>query len=397
MIGASVMSALALAAAGPTDLRLAATTAAGAEGLLRTTVVVHNAGPRTAKLPVLELRRPTGTTATWEGGCTPLQGYDRKDRCQLPALPRGASRTLVLVSEAPGGQVEVVAEAPDTARVDNAVTVTGSRAAELTPDGPATLMNQWIGGHTAEGPMPQVLMAVRVQVGAGGRAGTVRLRAGVRREPSVVGEPFTLPAEPGTYTFPAPRVHGDYREVRLGLDQFSGGHAIATCFPERRFGGDPCSNNLLTVFAGNPPPGEAGTPASSGGKWLALTPVYEYDSDADLLGDETEDRTDLQLRVRSNVDRRGRLRSTLTVTNAGRLPATLPILRAKDAELRWGAGCLPVEFAPGRRDKALCRLRSIRPGASRTVTSRSRPGAVTVEVTGQGVDLDPTDNTRRLG
>ena len=39
--------------------------------------------------------------------------------------------------------------------------------------------------------------------------------------------PVTLPAEPGTYTFPAPHILYDYRNMTFGLDQEAGGHAIA--------------------------------------------------------------------------------------------------------------------------------------------------------------------------
>jgi hypothetical protein len=281
-----------------------------------------------------------------------------------------------------------------------AVLLTAAPArADLTPDGPATLMNRYTGAHTAEGRRTQVLMAVRVEVGVGGRAGTVRLRAGMLGKPTAVGEPFTLPAEPGTYTFPAPRVNGDYRQARIGLDQFEGGHAIVTreaCRPERLQYGDPCQIQWLDVFAGSPPPGEAGAAQMLGGTKLALTPVYEDDTDGDLRGDESEDRTDLQLRVRSRVDRRGRLRSTLTVRNAGPEPATSPIIRAFEGRARWGAACLPVDRDPGRRDRGACRLRPIRPGSSRSVTVRSAPGEVTVQLFGQGIDLKPADNTRRL-
>ncbi len=66
-----------------------------------------------------------------------------------------------------------------------------------------------------------------------------RARApGVRRggPPAVhVGQPVTLPAEPGTYTFPAPHVFADYRSVIYGIEQETGGHAIAAqirCSPE---------------------------------------------------------------------------------------------------------------------------------------------------------------------
>ena len=282
-----------------------------------------------------------------------------------------------------------------------AVLVTAAPArADLTPDGPATVMYRYAGGHTLEGPMPQVLMAVRIVVGPGGREGSVRLRAGMRREPTVVGEPFTLPSAPGTYTFPAPRVHGDYREVRLGIDQVTGGHAITTqeaCRPDPFYVNDPCQAGWLDVFAGNPPPGERGTPARMPGARLDFVPVYEPDTDGDLRGDESEDRTDLQLRIRSRKDARGRVHATLLVRNDGPRTATLPVLRVEAARARWGDTCLPV-LQDGRRTPESCRLRAIRPGQSRTATLVARRDGVgaKVHVIGQGADLKAADNVRVL-
>jgi hypothetical protein len=71
-------------------------------------------------------------------------------------------------------------------------------------------------------PHPSVLTGWRATVGPGGRAGTVRVRVRTRTGDQVVGDPVQLPAEPGTYTFPAPRVEG----TAIGLDQATGGHAI---------------------------------------------------------------------------------------------------------------------------------------------------------------------------
>src|SRR5262245_46351288 len=91
----------------------------------------------------------------------------------------------------------------------------GGLDARLTPPGRATLWSVWTGAHTLEGPHAEVLTAVQITVGRGGKAGRVRLRVipGVEdeRQRSVrVGPWFTLPATPGKYTFRVPRVPWDY-------------------------------------------------------------------------------------------------------------------------------------------------------------------------------------------
>src|SRR3954467_11223422 len=90
-------------------------------------------------------------------------------------------------------------------------------AAERTPDGPASLMNRWTGAVAAVLTSPGVLTGLRVTVSGGGSAGTVRAQgmAADRTDPwspidyeeAKVGPPATLPAAPGVYTIPAPRVH----------------------------------------------------------------------------------------------------------------------------------------------------------------------------------------------
>ena len=78
----------------------------------------------------------------------------------------------------------------------------------LTPDGPATLYSDWHGAITLEGEHPELLTGYRVTVQPGGRAGTIRLLVfenppfGEEGPRTVhVGQPVSLPAEPGTYTF----------------------------------------------------------------------------------------------------------------------------------------------------------------------------------------------------
>src|SRR4051812_34190580 len=75
-------------------------------------------------------------------------------------------------------------------------------AADLTPAGPATLRDRSDALHACPAVfLPSVSVAWQVQVGEGGRAGTVQPRVD-----GVMGDPVQLPAEPGTYTFPAPHV-----------------------------------------------------------------------------------------------------------------------------------------------------------------------------------------------
>lgn len=204
----------------------------------------------------------------------------------------------------------------------------------LTPDGPATLFSDWHGGQTAEGRSPELLTAFRVTVGPGGRAGTVRLRV-FDHEAGVVHDaaPVTLPAEPGTYTFPAPHILHDYRDVTLGLDQETGGHAIAAqirCAPEEGEG-DICSSQSLDVY--RPPLGSGVKPDRllaevQRGRVLTIDRVTEPDVDGDLAGDRTEDRTNLRTSMTTRRIAGRRLQLTITVENAGPRSADRPVLRA---------------------------------------------------------------------
>src|SRR6266567_2582444 len=97
-------------------------------------------------------------------------------------------------------------------------------AVENTPDGPATLTTEGRlpgGIPSVVAVPPQVLMAWRITVGPGGRAGTVRPTFNLSDGRIVTGDAVVLPAEPGTYTFPAPRL---YARV-AGLVQTEGGQA----------------------------------------------------------------------------------------------------------------------------------------------------------------------------
>src|SRR3954447_640782 len=100
-------------------------------------------------------------------------------------------------------------------------------AAELTPDGSATLWSRCFCAVTQEGRPPQVLVGWSVTVGPGGNGGPVRLRVFHPGAPVREGPWEQLPAEAGTYSFGlSPGILYDERDFGLGLDQQLGGHAI---------------------------------------------------------------------------------------------------------------------------------------------------------------------------
>ena len=193
-----------------------------------------------------------------------------------------------------------------------AVLVTAAPArAELTPDGPATVMYRYAGGHTAEGRTPQVLMAVRIAVGAGGRAGTVRLRRGDAPDGDRGRRAVHAPGHARDVHVPRaarPRAT-TARSARHRPDRPAGTRSSTqeACRPEPAvLRDDPCQFSWLDVFCGQPGARRARRAGEDPGARLDFVPVYEYDSDGDLRGDESEDRTDLQLRIRSRKDARGR-------------------------------------------------------------------------------------------
>ena len=210
----------------------------------------------------------------------------------------------------------------------------------LTPEGPATLYSDWHGAMTLEGEHPEVLTGFRVVVQPGGRAGTIRFL--VHESPAFdedgprkvhVGQPVTLPAEPGTYTFPAPHVFADYRSVNYGIEQETGGHAIAVqvrCRPEEGEGGI-CHSQSVDVY--RPPLGAAlpdrrtATEVHRGRK-LTIDPITEPDVDRDGAGDETEDRTNLRASATTRRLRGHRRAFAITIENAGPRTAHRPQLKA---------------------------------------------------------------------
>ena len=213
-----------------------------------------------------------------------------------------------------------------------AVAVPPSAVADTTPDGPAKLTvgygpyvacALWSGG-------PGVIVAWQIDVGDGGQSGTVRPVFG-----DVLGEPVQLPAQPGRYRFPAPHLHRDLNTCgeRVGLVQSTGHHAVL----ER----DAPSYQYLKVARDGQPEERID------GARLTAEMVLERDDDRDLLGDLTEDRTDLRLTAKAVREADERVRVDVTVTNAGPLAANLP--RLETASLpgaRWEGTCVWVLLPP---------------------------------------------------
>ena len=288
----------------------------------------------------------------------------------------------------------------------------------LTPTGPATLYDEWHGGQTLEGVQPQLLTGFRVTVLAGGQAGNVRLV--VRHTPEQtteqapastvsVGPWVTLPAEPGAYTFQAPRVLADYREVSYGIEQQTGGHAIVTqtrCSPEDGEDADPCSVQSVDVYTpalGAAVPDRRLAADIRRGAQLLLEPITETDADGDGAGDETEDRTNLRASATTRKLRGGRRAFDVTIENAGPRPADLPILRASLSRSpglgTWSPACKSTQLRlrPGDgngRGAQLCALKPLAVGetrAVRLVVPDLGTGYAYFGVSAEGRDLAPGD------
>jgi hypothetical protein len=262
---------------------------------------------------------------------------------------------------------------------------------ERTPSGPATLTSTrtetvGIGGAVAAPPYDsasRVLMRWTVTVGPGGRAGAVQPVIG-----GVAYDPVDLPATPGTYTFPAPRVP---LALPLGLAQETGEHAIVTreaCRPQIQRVDDPCETSWVDIR-------RAGQPdLRDRGAQLAIAWTSEPDVDSDGRGDQTEDRTDLRVSALPTREPDGRLRLDVTLTNAGTLSADLPSLDTYWlAGARWEGGCLASSAG------ARCVSPPLAPGEARVFTLHAEdPDATTATITAlaEGEDLAPADNSTAL-
>lgn len=316
---------------------------------------------------------------------------------------------------APAGAGAQGVPGPDPASVPNAT----------TPDGARTLVDRWTGARVAVGHPPAVLLGVDVAVGAGGRAGEVRVRVPDPARGSgaqVVGPWTVLLAEPGVHRLPAPRVAWSLGGDRPSLDQRTGGHRIlktSPCTPQDGEYADMCQIQHLRVFSPIlPDAGPAGTPSTElPGTELSVAAVSEIDLDGDLRGDRTEEpatpggpgvpggpgstvvaqRTDLRVRAAARRLRDGRTRLRITVVNRGPAVATRPRLELSGAAGRsdsWAAPCAKAarEGTRGTGGRGTrCALPVLRVGASRTVTHTfrrgARPGRVTVRVTSEAPTL----------
>jgi hypothetical protein len=259
----------------------------------------------------------------------------------------------------------------------------------LTPEGPATLYRDWHGGMTAEGEHPELLTGFRVVVQPGGRAGTIRFL--VHESPAFgeegpravhVGPPVTLPAEPGTYTFPAPHVFADYRSVTYGIEQETGGHAItaqARCAPEDGEG-DICNAQSLDIY--RPPlgatlPDRRTATEVQRGRELTIEPITEAHVDRDGAGDATEDRTNLRASATTQRLSGHRRAFDITVENAGPRTADRPQVRAyflpSPGLGSWSPACLGEQlpfFSGAQEDdprRQYCVLAPLAVGERRTV------------------------------
>ncbi|MDW5597769.1 hypothetical protein VSS74_25680 [Conexibacter stalactiti] len=268
---------------------------------------------------------------------------------------------------------------------------------------------------TAEGRPPAVLQTFTVTVEPGGSAGLVRLRASDPHvDPArgvVLGDWVMLPAEPGRYTFPAPRILMDYRSVVLALDQQTGGHAIVAqdpCTPERGEMADPCQLTSLDTWTpilpdgvgAAPPESRRGDPPPTSrqpGQRLQIHETSEFDRDGDLAGDTTEDRTDLALQADAVRGRDGRL--TITVTNRGPRVADWPRLEIdRERVSGWEPACVTTplpQFTWPHVGGGGCRLPALAPGASQTISLPTIDDgrAIVVSAAAEGPDLVPADNT----
>jgi len=259
----------------------------------------------------------------------------------------------------------------------------------VTPEGPATLYSDWHGAMTLEGEHPELLTGFRVVVQPGGRAGTIRFL--VHENPAFgeegprtvhVGPPVTLPAEPGTYTFPAPHVYADYRSITYGIEQETGGHAVMAqirCEPEDGEG-DVCSSQSIDVY--RPPLGGAIPDRRTAsdvhrGRELTIEPIRESDADGDGAGDQSEDRTNLRASATTRRLSGHRRAFDITVENAGPRTADRPQVEARLVPSpglgAWTPGCRGEqrEFYSGAQDddsrNQYCKLAPLAVGERRTV------------------------------
>src|SRR5436190_2302997 len=268
-------------------------------------------------------------------------------------------------------------------------------AAELTPDGSATLWSRCFCAVTLEGRPPQVLVGWSVTVGAGGNGGPVRLRVFHPDAPVREGPWEQLPAEPGTYSFGLnPGIPYDGRDFGLGLDQQVGGRAIVQARESEPDG----VHHALDVFRPPIPDDADQVPQQSErreGQELTLQGTIENDLDQDRLGDKTEDFGDLRV-VRARITRRALDEMTVAarVLNAGTTVRNAPHILVPEGSAGFGCPsggepgwipCAGAPLAPGAQEDI--RMRILRRGG----WEPSR-----IQVAAEGVDTHPGDETAAL-
>lgn len=276
----------------------------------------------------------------------------------------------------------------------------------LTPRGPSTIRQQYLGAHTAEGRPHEIITRWKVRVGPGGKAGRVRLRVlHPGRMATVKGSgPWEwLPAEPGTYEFPAPHVTYDYRDSGLALDQEVGEHALTTFHPD-----DPAEDTMADVGEINnldvfrPPLAEDARDVEHTerrkGERLRIGAITEPDIDHDAVGDLTEDIGDLtavSARVRERRD--GLATIVARVRNNGTTVRHLPLVNDPEPARGWVCpgmarhllgflrGCTGQPIGPGEESEVSLTVEV-------TMDSGMNPVPTHVEIAAEGPDTNPADN-----
>ena len=318
----------------------------------------------------------------------------RVTRAALAVFRREGSGSLVMDARIPNGRIGAGGEGSAELGVklpgrDVRLAFVAQTPEALTPEGPATLYSDWHGGQTDEGEQPALLTGFRVVVQPGGRAGTIRFL--VHQSPAFgepgsgtvhVGGPVTLPAEPGTYTFQAPHVFADYRNLTYGIEQETGAHAIAAqirCAPQDGEY-DVCNSQSVDVY--RPPLGGAIPDRRTAadiqrGRELTIEPITEPDVDGDGAGDESEDRTNLRASATTQRLPGHRRAFDVTVENAGPRTADRPQVHAyflpSPGLGSWSPACVggqPRYFSNDRDDdprRQHCLLAPLAVGERRTV------------------------------
>lgn len=310
----------------------------------------------------------------------------------------------------PGRSILTALAAALAAGPATASAATTSAPDTLTPEGPATLRQTWLGARPAIAPVPGVIVGWSVRVGAGGRGGPVALRV-LGEAAGPASSRVDLPATPGLHSFPA-RLPVEAYEV--ALDQETGGHAILHTHPHTGEPGDTTANpHAVDIWRPPLAAGERREPAERlSDRELLVDVKWERDIDEDGYGDATQDTTDLHLGATAR--RRGRIvRARVVLRNRGeRLvahPQVTVALRSRD-RLRGlrATGCgTSVAFTRATPEPGRCALISpvdqpahriiglpaIAPGRARVVTFAILPGTGTrrrIKLTAAAEGRDPT-------